>query len=77
MSVVQKVNNGYKNPNNSHKYGDENHDEIEFYWGNSKKSTLWHSTPEKRTPKNQSYRLWWGAADQCTMSHGTYIHIMI
>ena len=28
------------------------------------------------TPK-QSYRLWWGAADQCTMSHGTYIHIMI
>ena len=28
-------------------------------------------------PKNQSYRLWWGAADQCTVSHGTYIHIMI
>ena len=25
----------------------------------------------------QSYRLWWGAADQCTMSHGTYIQIMI
>ena len=27
--------------------------------------------------KNQSYRLWWGAADQCTLSHGIYIHIMI
>ena len=27
------------------------------------------------TLKNQSYRLWWGAADQYTMSHGTYIHI--
>ena len=28
-------------------------------------------------PKKQSYRLWLGAADQCTMSHGTYIHIKI
>ena len=29
------------------------------------------------TPEKQSYRLWWSAADQCTMSHGAYIHIMI
>ena len=28
-------------------------------------------------PKKQYYRLWWGAADQCLMSHCTYIHIMI
>ena len=28
-------------------------------------------------PKKLSYRLWWGATDQCTRSHGTYIHIMI
>ena len=27
--------NGHKNPNNSHNYHDENHDEIEFYQGNS------------------------------------------
>ena len=32
------------------------------------------TTPEQRTPKKQSCRLWWGAADQCTMWHGTYIH---
>ena len=37
--VDQKVKNGHKNPNNSHNYHDENHDEIEFYRGNSKKST--------------------------------------
>ena len=63
--------NGHKNPNYSHNYHDENHDEIEFYQGNSNKSTYWHSTLEQRTPNNQSYRLRWGAADQCTMSHGT------
>ena len=27
--------------------------------------------------KDQSYMMWWGAADQCVVSHGTYIHIMI
>ena len=27
-SVVQKVKKGHKNPNNSHNYYDENHDEI-------------------------------------------------
>ena len=37
--VVQKVKNGHKNPNNSHKYDDENHDEIEFHQGNSYRST--------------------------------------
>ena len=31
--------NGHKNPNNSHKYHDEYRDEIEFYQGNSKRST--------------------------------------
>ena len=66
-----------KHPDDSHNYHDENHDEIEFYQGNNKRSTQWHSTADQRTPKNQSYRLWWGAADQCKMSHGTYIHIMI
>ena len=67
-------NNGHENSNNYH---DENHDEIELYHGNSKRSTEWHSTPEQRAPKTQSCRLWWGAADQCTMPHGTYIQIMI
>ena len=27
--------------------------------------------------QKQSYRLWWCAADQCTMLRGTHIHIMI
>ena len=35
-------------------YHDENHDEIEFYRGNSDRSTWWHSTLEQRTAKNQS-----------------------
>ena len=30
-SVIEKVKNGRKNPNNSHNYHDENHDEIELY----------------------------------------------
>ena len=34
-------------------------------------------TPEQRSPRNHSYRLCWGAADQFTMPHGTYIHAMI
>ena len=38
-SVVKKVKNGHKSPNNSHNYHDENHDEIEFYQGNSNRST--------------------------------------
>ena len=36
------------------------------------KEHIWHSTPENRTPKNQSYRLWWGAADQWTVSCRTH-----
>ena len=32
--------NSHKNPNDSHNYHDENHDEIEFYQGNSNRSTL-------------------------------------
>ena len=38
-SVVQKIINGHKNPNESNNYHDENHDEIEFYQGNSNRST--------------------------------------
>ena len=37
--VVQKVKNGHKIPNNCHNYHDENHYEIEFYQGNSNRST--------------------------------------
>ena len=77
LKCSSKKINGHKNPNDGHNYLDENHDEIESYHGNSGRSTYWHSTPEQRTPKKQSYRLWWGAADHWTMSHGTYIHIMI
>ena len=29
----------HRNPNNSHNYHDENHDEIELYQENSKRST--------------------------------------
>ena len=31
----------------------------------------------KNKARTVHYQDWWGAADQCTMSHGTYIHIMI
>ena len=48
--VVYKVKNGHKNPNSTHNYHNENHDEIEFYQGNGKRSTQCHSTPEQRTP---------------------------
>ena len=41
-----------KNPNGSHNYHDEIHDE--FYQGNSNRSTQWHSTPEQRTPQKNS-----------------------
>ena len=30
---------GHKNPNNSHNYHDENHDEMEFFQGNNKRGT--------------------------------------
>ena len=52
--IDQRVINGLKNPSDSHNYHDENHDEIEFYLGNSDRSTWWHSTLAQRTPKNQS-----------------------
>ena len=66
--------NGNKNPNNSHNY----YDEIDLYQGISKRNTyiMTLDTKTSHTPK-QSYRMWWGAADQYTMSHGTYSHIMI
>ena len=35
----QKVINSHKNSSDSHNYHDENHDEIEFYLGNSDRST--------------------------------------
>ena len=50
---------------------------VELYQGISKRNTYWHSTPEHSTHPKQSYRLRWGASDQCTISHGTYIHIVI
>ena len=30
--------------------------------GETKENNKWHSTEEPRTPKKQSFRLWWGAA---------------
>ena len=73
--------------NNGHNY----HDEIEVYQGaykdtqqqnntspppfpTHKKKQLTHTHTHTHNP--QSYRLWWYAADEFTMSHGTYIHIM-
>ena len=53
LSIDEKVINGHKNPSDSHNYHDENHDKIEFYLGNSDRSTWWHSTLEQRSPKNQ------------------------
>ena len=38
--------------------------------------TVWLNTRGPFQNKN-SYRLWWGAVDQCTMSHVTYTHIKI
>ena len=70
LKCEQKVINGHKNPSDSHNYHDQNHDEIEFYLGNSDRSTSRTSTLEQRTPKKTvrlAIRLW-GAADQCTMS---------
>ena len=55
--VGQKKIIGHKNSSNSHNYRDE----IELYQGISKRNTLWHSTPEERTPRNQCNRVWWGA----------------
>ena len=52
-SIDQKVINSHKNPSDSHNYHDWNHDEIEFYLGNSDRSTWWHSTLEQRTPKKK------------------------
>ena len=74
LKCSSKSNKWPENANDSHNFHDENHDEIELYQGNNNRSTQWHSTPEQRTPQNESYRLWWGAADQCTLSHGAYIH---
>ena len=64
--------NGHKNPNDCH----NNHDEIEFYQGNSNMSTLWHSTPEQCTLQNQSYRLWWGAILTNVQCHTVLISIL-
>ena len=42
------------------------------------KENKWHSTQEARTPQNQSYRLWWGAASPilndtpCVCMHTSY-----
>ena len=39
LKFRSKVINGQKNPNDSYNYHDEVHDEIEFYLGNSDRST--------------------------------------
>ena len=65
----QKVINGHKDPVDSHNYHDENHDEIEFYLGNSDRSTWWHSTLEQRTPKNQSD---WLSYSDCKTTKNEY-----
>ena len=51
--LVKKVKNCHKNPNNSHNYHDENHDEIEFYQGNSNRNMILNTrtTTEQRTHK--------------------------
>ena len=54
-SIDQKVINGHKNPGGSHNNHDENHDEIEFYLGNSERSTWRHSALEQRTPKKAKF----------------------
>ena len=75
FSIDQKVINGHKNPSDSHNYHDENHDGIEFYLGNSDRSTWWHWALEQRTPKNQSDWLYsYGVL--FTNVTGTYIHTM-
>ena len=71
----QKIINGHKNPSDGHNYHDENHDEIEFYLGNSDSSTWWHSTLEQRSPKNQSDWLYgYGRCWPMYNVTGTYIH---
>ena len=39
LKCSSKVMDGHKNPNHSHNYHDENHEETEFYQGNSNMST--------------------------------------
>ena len=56
-SAIQNEKYGQINPNNSHNYHDENHDEMELHHINSKKSTQWHSTPVQRTAQKQSHSL--------------------
>ena len=73
LKCSSKAMNGHKNPNDSHNYHDEHHDEIKFYQRKNNRSTYWHPTPEQRKPQNQSNGLWCGDDDQCTMSRGTYI----
>ena len=58
-----------KVPNNAH----NSHDELQFYQRICIMSIKWDSKP---APKKQPYRLWWGAADQCTKLYDAYIHIM-
>ena len=39
LKCSSKSNEWHKNPNDSYSYHDENHDEIEFYQGESERST--------------------------------------
>ena len=71
--VDQSYEDGHKNSNDN-----SNHrDEIALCQEISKMDIYCHTSPEQCTTKKQSYRLWWGAADQRAMAHGTHIHIII
>ena len=67
---------GHKNPDDSHNYHDEIRDEIE----SCKEIVTWapYDTQHQNNAHPETSPIdWWGAADQCSMSHGTHIHIMI
>ena len=42
--------------------------------GETKENNEWHSTQERRTPKSQSYGLWWGAVSQI-LNDTVYVYI--
>ena len=65
---AQNKNNGHKNPK---------HDETDPHQGIGKRNTQWHLEPEQCIPQNQTHWARRGAADQRTMPHSTYIHIMM
>ena len=55
------INNGHKNPNISHNHHDKNHDELELYQGNGKRS--FYNTQQQNNAHPKTYSLRLGAAD--------------